>query len=73
MKNFFQNRKMLAAFGTVAVLAGLLGSTVMLRNNLSAPLLIQRLGNDIVSVGSRIVSVPVSWWNRQRQGLAERG
>lgn len=62
MKNFFQNRKMLAAFGTVAVLAALLGSTVMLRNNLSAPLLIQRLGNDIVSVGSRIVSVPVSWF-----------
>ena len=62
MKNFFQNRKMLAAFGTVALLAALLGSTVMLRNNLSAPLLIQRLGNDIVSVGSRIVSVPVSWF-----------
>ncbi|CAI97559.1 cell shape-determining protein MreC [Lactobacillus delbrueckii subsp. bulgaricus] len=53
---------MLAAFGTVAVLASLLGSTVMLRNNLSEPLLIQRLGNDIVSVGSRIVSVPVSWF-----------
>lgn len=62
MKKFFQNRKMLAAFGTVAVLAALLGSTVMLRNNLSEPLLIQRLGNDIVSVGSRIVSVPVSWF-----------
>lgn len=61
MKKFFQNRKMLSALATVAVVAALLGSTVTLRNNLNAPLFVQKLGNDLVSVGSRIVSAPVAW------------
>ena len=52
---------MLSALATVAVVAALLGSTVTLRNNLNAPLFVQRLGNDLVSVGSRIVSAPVAW------------
>ncbi|WP_195837366.1 rod shape-determining protein MreC [Lactobacillus porci] len=61
MKKFFQNRKMLSALGTVVAFIILLGSTVLLRNDLNSPLFIQSLGNDIVSVGSRIVSVPVGW------------
>lgn len=61
MKNFFKNKILLSAFTTVIVVVGLLGSTVALRNNTDSPLIVQSIGNDVLSFGARIVRLPVSW------------
>ncbi|MDO4912134.1 MAG: rod shape-determining protein MreC [Lactobacillus sp.] len=60
MKNFFENKRLLSIFGTVLLVLVIIFSSVGLRNNRKAPLIIQSLGNDIVAIGANVVNVPVN-------------
>lgn len=59
MKKFLQNRRLLTAISTVFLVLLLIGGSVTLRNRRNSPMFIVKMGNDIVSIGSRLVSWPV--------------
>lgn len=71
MKKFLQNKKMLVSFLTILLILIVLGVTVSLRNKRSQPLFGQRMSNDIVSVGSRIINWPISALGSGISGLSD--
>ncbi|WEV40576.1 rod shape-determining protein MreC [Lactobacillus sp. ESL0681] len=60
MKKFLQNKKLLSVCIVIIIILSFMGVSVNLRNKRNTPIIIQSLGNDIVSVGTRIVDLPVS-------------
>ncbi|EEU21171.1 rod shape-determining protein MreC [Lactobacillus mulieris] len=60
MKKFLQNKKILVSFLTTLLVVIILGITVSLRSKRNSPLFFQKMGNDIISVASRVVNWPVS-------------
>ncbi|MDK7349611.1 rod shape-determining protein MreC, partial [Lactobacillus mulieris] len=60
MKKFLQNKKILVSFLTTLLVVIILGITVSLRSKRNSPLFFKKMGNDIISVASRVVNWPVS-------------
>ncbi|WP_179395250.1 rod shape-determining protein MreC [Lacticaseibacillus absianus] len=61
MQKFFSNKKMIVLMIALLASLGLIFSSISVRNNQSAPPLMQQIGNDVVGIGARVVSGPARW------------
>lgn len=61
MQKFFSNKKLIVLMIALLLSVGLMFTSMAVRNNRSAPPLVQQIGNDIVGIGGRIVSGPANF------------
>lgn len=61
MQKFFSNKRLIILMVALLVAMGLLSYSIAERNNSSQPPIVQRVGNDVVGIGARIVAAPANW------------
>lgn len=60
MKKFFQNKKIVTIFIIVVLLLSLLTLSVHARQHRNGPLFVQKVGNETMAIGSRLLNWPLS-------------
>ncbi|MGI1819372.1 rod shape-determining protein MreC [Lactobacillus johnsonii] len=60
MKKFLKNKKLLTIFVLVILVLSMLSISVRLRNRRQSPFLVQKIGNDTVSIVTRVVNWPIN-------------
>ena len=60
MKKFLKNKKLLTIFVLVILVLSMLSISVRLRNKRETPFLVQKIGNDTVSIVTRVVNWPIN-------------
>lgn len=60
MKKFFQNKKIITIFVLVVLILSLLTVSVHARQRRSGPLFIQKVGNETMAIGSRLLNWPLA-------------
>ncbi|QVI35731.1 rod shape-determining protein MreC [Lacticaseibacillus chiayiensis] len=58
MQKFFSNKKLIALMIALLVSLGLVAGSTYVSNNRNTPPFIQRIANDVVGIGGRIVALP---------------
>lgn len=60
MKKFLKNKKLLTIFVLVILVLSMLSISIRLRNKRETPFLVQKIGNDTVSIVTRVVNWPIN-------------
>ena len=60
MKKFLKNKKLLTIFVLVILVLSMLSISLRLRNKRETPFLVQKIGNDTVSIVTRVVNWPIN-------------
>ena len=58
MQKFFSNKKLIALMIALLVSLGLIAGSMYASNNRNTPPFIQRIANDVVGIGGRLVAIP---------------
>ena len=60
MKKFLKNKKLLTIFVLVSLVLSMLSISVRIRIRRQSPILVQKIGNDTVSIVTRVVNWPIN-------------
>lgn len=60
MRKFFSNKKLIVLMVALIFAIGFISMSVVVRNKRETPSLIQRLGNNVVGIASRVISIPMN-------------